>query len=332
MKKRRGLIWLGAYLAVVGIIRFGFGPQSEMNWFTYEMVHNGIIFFVPLGFLLVLVGLWKRKFFPYAIAILGANWFLFADPVVRLPRSRPSTHDLRLVTYNVAHGWIDIEGVRKVLWTADADIVCLQESAIDPKEIESSTARLASRLGYKYFAQESFNGILSRYPLRLEQVVDVPTKWGKKQFPEVVVSTPKGDVRVISVHFEPSWIAGWPPDLSDWNAVLSKVVVDRRSQAEMVLARVRASTEPVIVAGDFNGPPYTEVPSRFQAEMTDSFSAVGAGCGMTLLPKLPYQRIDFAFVRRLTPTFAEVIDSNASDHRPVLFDFNFRYSGLRPGV
>lgn len=298
-----------------------------MNWFTYEMVHNGILFFVPLGVLLVLIGLRKRKFLPYALTILVANWVLFADPILRLPRAHPSTRDLRLVTYNVAHGWIDIEGVRKVIWSADADLVCLQESAVDPKEIESSTRVLARRLGYKYFVQESFNGIMSRYPLRLEHVIDVPTKWGKKKFPEVVVSTPKGEIRVICVHLEPSWIAGWPPDLSHWNAVLSKVVVDRRTQAEMILQRVRTSKEPVVVAGDFNGPAYTEVPSRFRQEMSDSFAAVGAGCGMTLLPKLPYQRIDFAFVRGLTPTYSEVIDSRASDHRPVLFEFIFPRGG-----
>lgn len=321
MKKRRNLILLAAYLTVVGIIRFGFGPRSEMNWFTYEMVHNGILFFVPLGVLLVLIGLWKRKFLPFASLILVANWLLFADPVLRLPKPRTASHDLRLITYNIAHGWIDIEGVRKALRDSSADIICLQEAATDPKEIEASAKVLAGKLGYKYWVQESHNAILSRFPVRLENVIDVPTKWPNKKFPEVVVSTPRGDVRVISVHLEPSWIAGWPPDLSNWKSVLSKVVIDRRAQAEMVLSRVRASKEPVIVTGDFNGPPYTEVPSRFRQEMTDSFAAVGWGCGMTLLPKLPYQRIDFAFVRGLKPTYVEVIDSNASDHRPMLFEY-----------
>jgi endonuclease/exonuclease/phosphatase family metal-dependent hydrolase len=323
VKKWCGLIWLAGYLAGVLIIRFWFGPRSEMNWFTYEMVHNGILFFVPLGVFLVVVGLFKRRFLPYALLILSANWLIFADPIIRIPMPPSRKEDLRVVSYNVAHGWIDIAGVRKVLAESSPDIVCLQESAVDPKEIESSTRVLARRLGYKYFVQESFNGILSRYPLRLEHVIDVPTKWGKKTFPEVVISTPEGDVRVISVHLEPSWIAGWPPDLSEWKPTLSKVVVDRRSQAEMVLARVRLSKEPVIVAGDFNGPPYTEVPTRFRQEMTDSFAAVGGGCGMSLLPKLPYQRIDFAFVKGLKPESAVVIDSNASDHRPAQFDFNF---------
>lgn len=315
------MILLAAYLTVVGIIRFGFGPRSEMNWFTYEMVHNGILFFVPLGVLLVLIGLWKRKFLPFASLILLANWLLFASPVLRLPKPRPASHDLRLITYNIAHGWIDIEGVRKALRDSSADIICLQEAATDPKEIEASAKVLAGKLGYKYWVQESHNAILSRFPVRFENVIDVPTKWPNKKFPEVVVASPKGDVRVISVHLEPSWIAGWPPDLSNWKSVLSKVVIDRRAQAEMVLCRVRASKEPVIVTGDFNGPPYTEVPSRFHQEMTDSFAAVGSGCGMTLLPKLPYQRIDFAFVRGLTPTYAKVIDSNASDHRPLLFEY-----------
>ncbi|MEI7575979.1 MAG: endonuclease/exonuclease/phosphatase family protein [Armatimonadota bacterium] len=323
MKKRRNQILLAVYLLVIAIIRFGFGPRSEMNWFTYEMVHNGILFFVPLGILLVLIGLWKRKFLPFAFVILLANWLVFADPILRLPKPRLASHDLRLISYNIAHGWIDIEGVRKVLRDSNADIICLQEAATDPKEIEASAKVLAEKLGYNFWVQESHNAILSRFPVRLENVIDVPTKWPNKKFPEVVISTPKGDVRVISVHFEPSWIAGWPPDLSNWKSVLSKVVNDRRAQAEMVLARVRQSSEPVIVAGDFNGPPYTEIPSRFRSEMTDSFAADGSGCGMTLLPKLPYQRIDFAFVRGLKPMFAEVINSNASDHRPVLFEFNF---------
>lgn len=324
MKKRRNWILLAVYLLVIAVIRFGFGPRSEMNWFTYQMVHNGILFFLPLGVLLVLIGLFKRKFMPFAVVILVANWLAFADPVLNVPRAKSRKSDLRLVSYNIAHGWIDIEGVRKILWKEDADIICLQESATDPKEFEASTKRLAEKLGYKHFVQESHNGILSRYPMQLTNVIDVPTKWPTKKFPEVVVSTPQGKVRVICVHLEPSWIAGWPPDLSNWNAVLSKVVRDRRSQAEMVLARVRESKEPVIVAGDFNGPPYTEVPTRFRAEMTDSFAAVGSGCGMTLLPKLPYQRIDFAFVRGLKPMFAEVIDSNASDHQAVAFEFLFK--------
>ena len=324
VKKRRNLILLASYLATIAVIRFGFGPRSEMNWFTYEMVHNGILFFVPLGVLMVFIGLFKRKFLPFALMILAANWLVFADPVLNVPSVKSRKNDLRLVTYNIAHGWIDTEGVRQVLWKADADIICLQESATDPKELEASTKRLAEKLGYKYFVQESHNGILSRYPLRLEHVIDVPTKWPTKKFPEVVISTPQGDVRVISVHLEPSWVAGWPPDFSNWNSVLSKVVKDRRAQAEMVLDRVRRSKEPVIVAGDYNGPPYTEVPTKFRAEMTDSFAAVGLGCGMTLLPKLPYQRIDFAFVRGLKPMYAEVIDSKASDHRPVLFEFNLR--------
>ena len=328
MKERRKWILLAVYLLVIAVIRFGFGPRSEMNWFTYEMVHNGILFFVPLGMLLVLIGLFKRKFLPVAIMILAANWLVFADPVLNVPRAKSGKNDLRLLSYNIAHGWIDIEGVRKVLWKADADVLCLQESATDPKEFEASTKRLAEKLGYKYFVQESHNGILSRYPLRLEHVIDVPTKWPHKKFPEVVISTPQGDVRVISVHLEPSWVAGWPPDFANWNSVLSKVVKDRRAQAEMVLARVRRSNEPVIVAGDFNGPPYTEVPIRFRQEMTDSFAAVGVGCGMSLLPKLPYQRIDFAFVKGLEPQSAVVIDSNASDHRPAQFDFSFP-SGAR---
>lgn len=321
MKRRQKWFGLAGYLAGILIIRFWFGPRSEMNWFTYEMVHNGILFFVPLGFVLVLIGLFKRKFLPFALLILVANWLVFADPVLQLPQARPRKSDLRLLTYNIAHGAVDLTGVEQVLQQANADIICLQETGASSEERNASAATFAQKLGWKHFVQESHNSILSRFPIRLEHVIDAPTKWPNKKFPEAVISTPTGDVRVLCVHLEPSWIAGWPPNFSDWKPTLSKVVKDRRAQADLVLARVRASKEPVIVTGDFNGPPYTEIPQKFRRELTDSFAETGSGCGMTLLPKLPYQRIDYAFVKGIKPTYSEVIDSTASDHRPVLFEF-----------
>ena len=70
--------------------------------------------------------------------------------------------------------------------------------------------------------------------------------------------------------------------------------------------------------GDFNGPAGSESILRFEKYFTDSFAATERGFGNTILAKMPYKRIDYVWVRGLTPIQSEVVDSVASDHRPVL--------------
>ncbi len=302
--------------------RFVVGPFSEANWFTYELVHNSILLFIPSALLLFLVSLLTKTWRRISLAVIPLAWLLFADPVVRLPNSQPQRGDLKLITYNIAHGEINADGVIQELKNANADIICLQESGRPgTKEASMSAQEIAQKLGYAFWVQKPDNSIISRYPMELQHIIDVPTKWSKKQFPEVLIATPKGKVRVVSIHLEPSWVTGWPPDLRNFRPIVSKVVRDRRTQVAMLLDRVHASKEPIILAGDFNAPPYTEVPHRLRAELTDSFAATGSGCGMTLLAAFPYQRIDYAFVRGLKPTRAEVIKSLASDHCPVVFEY-----------
>jgi endonuclease/exonuclease/phosphatase family metal-dependent hydrolase len=233
--------------------------------------------------------------------------------------SRPgaSGKTLKVLTYNVAAFEIDKPGVLKVLKESDADIICLQEAG-KIGHIEASAKALSKVMRGYYWTVASTNLILSRYPLSDQDSLNVPTKWPTKEFPSAVVETPLGRIRVMCVHLEPSWVAAWPPAVSGYVATIGKVCEDRRAQVDLILASLRPSKEPVILAGDFNGPAGSESVNRIGEYFTDCFGTTERGFGNTILAKMPYKRIDYVWVRGLVPVRSEVVDSVASDHRPVL--------------
>ncbi len=224
---------------------------------------------------------------------------------------------LRVLTYNVAHFALNRPGVEKVLKDADADLIFLQEVGRSD-QLETTGEDLCLKMpGYKWVGASS-NMILSRYPIKLDRVLNMPTKWPTKEFPVATVDSPLGKLRVMCVHMEPSWVLGGHLDTKEFVPVLSKVSADRRAQIDFMLATMKPSREPVLLAGDFNGPPASESVMRMANVFTDSFAATEKGFGMTLLAGKPYKRIDYVFERGLVPLSSEVIESQASDHKPVL--------------
>lgn len=323
MKKHKGRIALAAFCLCALLTRCAVGPYSEANWFTYNLVHNGILAFVPFSLLIALIGFIRKKDRLLCLGAAAFTWLVFADPQLRLPLGYRRDRDIRVISYNIAHGQINLEGIIEDLQKINADVICLQEAGKGDHEKNAWAETIAQKLGGYTSIQKSNNAVLSRLPMRHVHTIEAPTKWPTKEFPEVIVTTPKGDVRIISVHMEPSWFGSLPAGKKGFFEVTNKVVRDRRLQADLLLERVQLSKEPVLLVGDFNGPPYTEIPRRLDNELIDTFAEVGVGCGMTLLSSMPYQRIDYAYAKGLIPTRAEVINSGASDHMPVVFEYSF---------
>lgn len=240
--------------------------------------------------------------------------------------SRPAAQGktLKVLTYNVAHFGLDKAGVMKVLTDSDADIICLQEACRPEAQKQTGEALCREMKGYHYVSGSS-NMILSRHTITLVRSVDVPTKWPTKEFPEALVETPLGKVRVMSVHLEPSWVSSFPPNMAEYVPTIAKVVSDRRAQIDIVLAAMRPSKEPIVLAGDFNGPASSESIQRLGAYFTDCYGATEKGFGNTLMAKYPYKRIDYVWTRNLIPISTEVLDSTASDHCPVLTILGEKY-------
>jgi endonuclease/exonuclease/phosphatase (EEP) superfamily protein YafD len=315
--KKRIRVWLPILFAVYLVVfRFVLEPHSEAHWLVYGLVHELRMF---LALICVLFALFSVRNWRFLLVWVG----LAVASVVAVGHiswgSRPvaAGRTLKVLTYNVAAFGVDKAGVMKVLKESDADIICLQEAG-KIGHIEESAKALSKELKGYYWSGASTNLILSRYPLVAEPALNVPTKWPTKEFPSAVVDSPLGKVRVMCVHMEPSWVAAWPPELSGYVGTISKVCEDRRAQVDLIMASLRPSKEPVILAGDFNGPAGSESILRFGKYFTDSFATTEKGFGNTILAKMPYKRIDYVWTRGLTPMQSEVVDSVASDHRAVL--------------
>lgn len=90
--------------------------------------------------------------------------------------------------------------------------------------------------------------------------------------------------------------------------------------AQLVAATAGARRDPVIVGGDFNAEPGTATIQRMlDAGFADAWAQCGEGDGLTYPAAKPVKRIDYLFLQAgLRCTSARVLESSASDHRPLL--------------
>lgn len=89
----------------------------------------------------------------------------------------------------------------------------------------------------------------------------------------------------------------------------------------MVPLRARLGPDdPVLVGGDFNAEPNSAVIQKLrEAGLRDAWTECGQGDGLTYPADIPRKRIDYVFLTgALRCTAARVIDTNISDHRPLL--------------
>jgi endonuclease/exonuclease/phosphatase family metal-dependent hydrolase len=84
---------------------------------------------------------------------------------------------------------------------------------------------------------------------------------------------------------------------------------------------------PTFLCGDFNDFPDSEVHKRLAAAFQDSWELVGEGPGLTYSSLHPKSRIDYVWIspeRGIKPIKAWVPQTQASDHFPLVVDFELR--------
>jgi endonuclease/exonuclease/phosphatase family metal-dependent hydrolase len=198
-----------------------------------------------------------------------------------------------------------------------ADVIALQEMR------EDGVDRIARALGFDYVYYPSSqhpssgnfgNAVLSRWPILEDRKIELPhlSRWRKQRRTAcvAVIDVNGVRVRVYSVHLEtPFGISGG----------------QRRDQARAILDDAAASTDPVIVAGDFN--------SRWIGGAFEDagYRWVTKDAGGTIR----WFAWDHVFTRGLPvpekPRGAIVRDTEgASDHRPVWADLDFSAAPARP--
>jgi endonuclease/exonuclease/phosphatase family metal-dependent hydrolase len=244
----------------------------------------------------------------------------------------PAPRGLRVLVFNIhagkdAAGAANLDGIASVIRSSQADVVLLQE--IDRHTARSGNVDQVATLQHSTGFDAAFGpsllhydggeygiAILSRFAIGFRQTIPLPvrpvqTRAGGSQEPRVALlafthplTTPP-ILRVLNTHLDPA-------DGTARGQEVSHLVEAYQDQA--------VAKTPVIVGGDFNSTPDNPVLQPLRAAgLRDAWSECGSGDGFTYPADKPAKRIDYLFLSGgLQCAGAQVLDVQASDHRPLL--------------
>lgn len=237
---------------------------------------------------------------------------------------------LRVLVYNI-HAGKDAAGVDNLARVADlvketrADVVLLQEvdsvtrrsGGVDQLAALRQATGMHAAFGSTLEYQGGGYGIalLSRFPIRSHRLVPLPNdppqpRAGGSREPRgallAELETPGAVLHVLNTHIDASGDDTW-----------------RRQEATRLVAiadSLRSAGARLIVGGDMNSTPESAVQAIVRAAgLRDAWTACGSGQELTYPAGTPVKRIDYLYLTApLQCSEARVIDTQASDHRPVL--------------
>lgn len=251
----------------------------------------------------------------FAVVLLLAVSVGWATTVRDEPEPQPGdAATINVITYNIQSGFSrdnewDLEATARVIEDANADIVVLQEVSRGwlVTSGNDQLAWLGRRLDMPYVWGPAStddlwgNAVLSRFPVVSESLTRyAATQNLKRSALTVGLEINDGFIlTVVATHLDNPAGADGP----------------RSAQLEQLVG-ILAIDRPTIVAGDFNMTPDDPLIERLVGTgLVDAAAEAGALDGTSE----DGRRIDYIFVSpEIAVQSVEVIDSDASDHRPVV--------------
>jgi endonuclease/exonuclease/phosphatase family metal-dependent hydrolase len=225
---------------------------------------------------------------------------------------------LRLLTYNVRSMRDDREALARVIRSAEADVVVVQES---PRFVRwrSLCAELARRSnlvvvsGGRYAGSNLILSTLAVDVLSTQDVLFTGDPRLHRRGTAIAVLTKQGSRFAV---------AGTHLDL------VAEPRLRHISELEAAIARHVPDEVASIVASDVNDRPGSPAWQALTAHRRDAFASAGTGDALTSPAREPRQTIDGIFVDpRIVISGARVLDQPdvllASDHRPLLVELDF---------
>lgn len=253
-------------------------------------------------------------------------------PMPRAAESEP----VRVLVYNIhagkdAGGVPNLDRIAGVIREARADVALLQE--VDSATTRSGGVDQLAELGRMtglagvFGRSLDFQGggygiaILSRWPilrdstLRLPVEPELPRAAGRyepRSALHAVIASPHGEIEIVNTHLDASRTDTFR--IQESRTLLAFADARRRAGARLFLG------------GDLNATPESVPQQMVRATgLVDAWTSCGAGPGLTYPDGVPVKRIDYLYLppgeRCLS---ARVIESRASDHRPLLVEMPVR--------
>jgi endonuclease/exonuclease/phosphatase family metal-dependent hydrolase len=235
----------------------------------------------------------------------------------------PRSPTLRVLAYNIKHGEgmdgaIDLERIARVINALDPDVVALQEvdsvvertSGVDQTTVLGELTGMHSVFGTFFDYQGGRYGmaLLSKYPFisHTNHLLPKGVEHRAALAGTIRVGDDGPEVIVVGIHLV------WTGD-------------ERYTQAQRLTEIFRDERRPVILAGDFNSRPDSDV----MALLGESWHIPDKGDDHFTFPSdAPDREIDFIIYRpedRFEVVEHRVIDEPvASDHRPLLLELRVK--------
>jgi endonuclease/exonuclease/phosphatase family metal-dependent hydrolase len=242
-----------------------------------------------------------------------------------------STDSIRVLVYNIHAGKDaarveNLERVAQIVKDSRASLVLLQE--VDNGTRRSGKVNQLDRLkqltGFDgvfgktidYDSGEYGIAILSRWPITSSRLVHLPvtitdsaalSKYEARGALVAKIRAPFGVVRVVDTHLDAT--------SSDSNRV-------QQARTLLQVANAQRDSGFTLLGGDLNSEPASAVATALRASSwTDLMQTCGPPTAFSFPADKPVKRIDYLFgANDASCDKGSVPDTQASDHRPVLFD------------
>lgn len=332
-----GILWLYMILVVGGsLLHWGIGDQL---WWLALFNIVAPYLFIPLVVLWPVDWLCQRRWrwWPLllpALAFLGLYGLLFV-PAWSIP-TEPAEPTFSVMTFNIWGGSYQQRSTQVFARNNLPDIVAIQE--LRPFMMSQLLSVLAPHYPYHLLdGRGSGMGIFSRYPLTpLPVNFKLQPKW---QLQVARVQMRQRSLILYNYHPRSTNIFLFLQSPQAGVAEVESSFQQRRQFMENLLADIASRTEPILLLGDFNSPPRSDVHKQLLTRFADAHLQAGWGFGHTFpahggrshgIPIIPWvTRLDMIlYSSELTALHSQVgIPSGESDHLPVVATLAWRARG-----
>jgi endonuclease/exonuclease/phosphatase family metal-dependent hydrolase len=261
---------------------------------------------------------------------LTSALLFLAAACARHPQTPAPASALRVMTYNIQSGHGNLDGTAAAISASSPDIVGLQEVDVHWAE-RSSFADQATLLGERLHMEVRFARI---YRLAAVGSSGPPREFGVALLSKYPVVRWRNDTLTRLSTQDTNPVPAPAPGLLEASIDVHGTVVRvfnthldyradprvRRQQVSEMLAYIGTPTTPTIVLGDLNAKPDAPELAPLFERLHDAWPA-SAGPGFTYPAEKPSARIDCVLTSaHFRVRSAEVVATQASDHRPVVVD------------
>jgi vancomycin resistance protein VanJ len=259
------------------------------------------------------------------ILVAAATTFVLGPLIglrVSLPAGSSEQGDVRLLTCNIHRQQVNTAQLDGFIKATEPDVVALQDwSSAGHESLFADQRWHVRRDGQLLLA--------SRFPIARVTPVNLGTPLDGPADERAAgvcydLQTPAGPIRLINVHLS-SPHGGLLTFLDDHGKTLQENA-DRRWQESAALYRlVESSTDPVLVAGDFNTTDDSPIFREDWSDYRDAFTDRGLGIGYTYLNRHTQVRIDHIMAGPGWQTVrCWVGPAMGSPHRPLVAELRIR--------